>query len=150
MATGRRLVTVMATVVALLLAAPVVAQAAPSISLAGDVTIQSPRLLTVPIEATCDPVGQETTFIVVTVSQGTLQTPTYVDGQGDVLTVTCDSAPHTYDVAVPVTFGRGVWRPGEASLTAILSYCFRAEDGTLSCTTQAFIPAGTPIILVRG
>jgi hypothetical protein len=87
---------------------------------------------------------------VVTVTQGTLQTPSYVDGQGDVLNLTCDSAPHTYDVAVPLTFGRGVWRPGEASLTAILSYCFRAEDGTLSCTTQAFIPAGTPIILVRG
>jgi hypothetical protein len=27
--------------------------------------------------------------------------------------------------------------------------CFRAEDGTLSCRTQALIPAGTPIILVR-
>ena len=150
MATGKRLLAVMATAVALLLAASAVAEAAPSISLAGDVTIQSPRLLTVPLEATCDPVGQETTFIVVTVSQGTLQTPSYVDGQGDVLTLTCDSAPHTYDVAVPVTFGRAVWRPGEASLTAILSYCFRAQDGTLSCTTQAFIRSGTPIILVRG
>jgi hypothetical protein len=149
MATGRRLLAVMATAVALLLAAPAVARAAPSISLAGDVTIESPRLLTVPIEATCDPVGQESTFIVVTVAQGPIQTPSYVDGQGDVLTVTCDSVPHTYDVAVPLTFGRGVWRPGEASLTAILSYCFRAEDGTLSCTTQAFIRAGTPITLVR-
>ena len=149
MATGRRLLPVMATAVALLLAAPAVAQAAPSISLAGDVTIQSPRLLTVPLEVTCDPVGQESTFIVVTVTQGTLQTPSYVEGQGDVLTLTCDSAPHIYDVAVRVTFGRGVWRPGKASLTAILSYCFRAPDGTLSCTTQAFIGAGTPIILVR-
>ena len=150
MTTGARLLAVMATAVALLLAAPAVGQAAPSISLAGAVIIQNPRLLTVPLEATCDPVGQETTFIVVTVTQGTIQTPTYVEGQGDVLTVTCDSAAHTYDVAVPVTFGRGVWRPGEASLTAILSYCFRAEDGTLGCTTQAFIRAGTPIILVRG
>jgi len=150
MATGRRLIAVVATAIALLLAAPAVAQAVPSISLAGDVRIQNPRLLTVPLEATCDQVGQETAFIDVTVTQGTVQTPRYVEGQGDVLTLTCDSAPHTYDVAVPVTFGRGVWRRGAASLTAILSYCFRAEDGTLSCTTQAFIPAGTPIILVRG
>ena len=99
MATGSRLVPVMATAVAVLLVAPAVAQAAPSISLAGEVTIQRPRLLTVPLAVTCDLVGQESTFIVVTVTQGTLQTPSYVAGQGDVLTLTCDSAPHTYDVA---------------------------------------------------
>jgi hypothetical protein len=126
-----------------------IAQAAPTISLAGPVTIETARTLTVPISASCDPVGQETTFIVVTVSQGTIQKGNYVDGQGDVLDLICDSTPHSYRVAVPASFGRAAWRPGEAALTAIISYCSRELDGTLGCTTQAFVPAGTPIQLTR-
>jgi hypothetical protein len=128
------------------LAVPAVAQAAASLSLAGEVRIDSPKLLTVPVEATCDAVGQETTFIVVTVTQGRLQKGNFVEGEGDVLDVTCDSAPHTYDVVVPAD--RGAWRPGPASLTAIISYCV-TENGSFNCTTQAFIPFGTPIELVR-
>jgi hypothetical protein len=117
-----------------------------SISVGGPIVRQAARTLTVPITASCDDVGQESAFIVVTVTQGYYLDPNYVEGQGDVLSVTCDSLPHEYTVSVPVTFGQATWRPGQASLTAILSYCY-VENGSLSCTTQAFIPAGTTITI---
>src|SRR5215213_1762099 len=49
------------------LAVPAYAQA--SISLGGDAVIKSSKVLSVPITASCAPVGQETTFILVTVTQ---------------------------------------------------------------------------------
>ena len=124
--------------------APDTAYADASILLSGHVVRQSPRTLSVPITATCDDVGQESTFIVVTVTQGFYLSPNYVEGEGDVLAVSCDSLQHSYIVSVPVTFGQATWRPGQATLTAIISYCY-VENGSLSCTTQAFIPADTTV-----
>jgi hypothetical protein len=141
-----RLVVIVAALAVFVGVAPGTAHADASISLGGAVVRQSARTLSVPITATCDDVGQESTFIVVTVTQGFYLDPNYVEGQGDVLSVTCDSIPHTYIVSVPVTFGRATWRPGQAALTAIISYCY-SENGSLSCTTQAFIPAGTTITI---
>jgi len=117
-----------------------------SLSLAGQVVRQKAHTLGVPITATCDEVGQESTFIVVTVTQGFYLDANYVEGEGDLLSVTCDSAPHKYLVPVPVTFGKATWRPGQATLTAIISYCYR-QNGSLNCTTQAVIPAGTTITI---
>ena len=133
---------------ALTVAGSSAAYAAASLSQPGTATIESRRTLSVPITATCDDVGQETTFIVVSVTQGDYQDRKYVEGQGDVLEVTCDSTAHDYTVSVPVTFGRGGFRPGTATLDAIISDCYTV-DGTLSCTTQAFIP-DTTITLTRG
>ena len=141
-----RALGVVAAAVAWTLAVPAFAQAAAVLSLAGEVRIESPKLLTVPVEASCDAVGQESTFILVTVTQGRLQKGNFVEGQGDVLDVTCDSALHPYDVVVAAD--RGAWRPGAASLTAIISYCV-TEGGSFNCTTQAFIRSGTSINLVR-
>jgi hypothetical protein len=144
-----RMLTTLAVALGFLLAIPPIAQAAVTISITGSATIKAARTLTVPISASCAPDGQESTFIIVTVSQGTIQKGNYVDGQGDVLSPVCDSTAHSYDVEVRASFGKTAWRPGDAALTAIISYCMRAQDGTLSCTTQAFVPAGTPIQLVR-
>ena len=141
-----RAVAVAAAAVAWTLFVPGVAQAAAAISLAGDARISASRTLTVPIEASCDAVGQETTFIVVTVNQGRTDRGRFVEGQGDVLDVPCDSAAHSFDVVV--TADKGTWHPGTASLTAIISYCV-PDGGSLSCTTQAFIPFGTPVTLAR-
>ena len=143
--TSRAFAVVIAAVV-WALSVPGVAQAAAAISLAGDARISASRTLTVPVEASCDAVGQETTFIVVTVTQGQPDRGRYVEGQGDVLDVPCDSAAHSFDVVV--TADKGTWRPGTASLTAIISYCV-TEGGSLNCITQAFIPFGTPVTLVR-
>jgi hypothetical protein len=127
------------------LAAPALAQA--SISLGGAAVITSSKVLSVPITATCDPVGQETTFILVTVTQPR-GGGAFVEGEGSVERVTCDSTPHTYIVTVPRTGpDGGAWRPGKASLSAIISYCV-TENDSFSCTTQAFIPQ-TTITLVR-
>lgn len=135
-----------AATVVLLTATVVYAQA--SISLGGDAVITSSHVLSVPITATCDPVGQQTTFILVTVWQPSRGAGTFVEGEGAIESVICDSAPHTYYVTVPRTGpDPGAWRPGSAFLTAIISYCF-TENGTLSCTTQAFIPQ-TAITLRR-
>ena len=127
------------------LAAPALAQA--SISLGGDAVIKSSKVLSVPITASCDPVGQETTFILVTVTQPR-SGGAFVEGEGSVEPVICDSTPHTYIVSVPRTGpDGGAWRPGEASLSAIISNCI-TENGSFNCTTQAFIPQ-TTITLVR-
>ena len=127
------------------LAAPALAQA--SISLGGDAVIKSSKVLSVPITASCAPVGQETTFILVTVTQPRSE-GAFVEGEGSVEPVICDSTPHTYIVTVPRTGpDGGAWRPGKASLTAIVSDCVTV-DGSFNCTTQAFIPQ-TTITLVR-
>ena len=143
-----RRVTLMLTAMAMmvpLFAAVAYAQA--SISSGGYAVITSSKVLSVPITATCDPVGQETTFILVTVTQPR-GGGAFVEGEGSVEQVICDSTPHTYIVSVPRTGpDGGAWRPGVASLTAIISYCV-TENGSFNCTTQAFIPQ-TTITLVR-
>jgi hypothetical protein len=127
------------------MAAPALAQA--SISLGGDAVITGSKVLSVPITATCDPVGQQTTFILVTVTQPR-GAGAFVEGEGSVEPVICDSTPHTYIVSVPRTGpDGGAWRPGAASLTAIISDCV-TENDSFNCTTQAFIPQ-TTITLVR-
>src|SRR5215208_4142667 len=127
------------------LAAPALAQA--SISLGGDAVIIRSKVLSVPITASCDPVGQETTFILVTVTQPR-SGGAFVEGEGSVEPVICDSTLHTYNVTVPRTGpDGGAWLPGAASLSAIISYC-ATENGSFNCTTQAFIPQ-TTITLVR-
>jgi len=116
-----------------------VAHGQASISLGGDAVITGSHVLSVPITATCDPVGQQTTFILVTVWQPSPGAGNFVEGEGATESLICDSAAHTYYVTVPRTGpDPGAWRPGSAFLTAIISYCF-TENGTLSCTTQAFI-----------
>ena len=141
----RLMLTAMAMMVALFAA---VAYAQASISLGGDAVITRSKVLSVPITASCDPVGQETTFILVTVTQPR-GGGAFVEGEGSVEPVICDSTSHTYNVTVPRTGpDGGAWRPGEASLTAIISNCV-TENGSFNCTTQAFIPQ-TTITLVRG
>ena len=133
----KRYVVMLAVMALLMVALAVPAYAQASISSGGDAVITSSKVLSVPITASCDPVGQETTFIGVTVTQPR--------GGGAVI---CDSTPHTYNVTVPRTGpDGGAWRPGEASLTAIIRYCV-TENGSFNCTTQAFIPQ-TTITLVR-
>ena len=142
----KRIVLVVAMLaMTVVMAAPALAQAA--ISLAGPAVISSSKSLSVPITATCDDVGQETTFILVTVTQPR-SGGTFVEGEGSGEPVICDSTPRTYNVTVPRTGpDGGAWRPGAASLTAIISNCF-TENGSFNCTTQAFIPQ-TTITLVR-
>ena len=142
----KRIVLVVAMLaMSVVMAAPALAQA--SISLGGNAVITSSKSLSVPITATCDPVGQETTFILVTVTQPR-SGGAFVEGEGSFEPVICDSTPHAYIVSVPRTGpDGGAWRPGAASLTAIISNCF-TENGSFNCTTQAFIPQ-TTITLVR-
>ena len=142
----KRIVSLLAMLAMVALtAAPALAQA--SISLGGNAVITSSKSLSVPITATCDPVGQETTFILVTVTQPR-SGGAFVEGEGSFEPVICDSTPHPYIVSVPRTGpDGGAWRPGAASLTAIVSYC-ATENGSFNCTTQAFIPQ-TTITLVR-
>jgi hypothetical protein len=142
----RTVVGAVAAATALTILSPSAALADAAISVDGDIVMKPKSTLEVPISATCDDVGQETSFIVLTVTQGSYPAATYVEGQGDVTTLTCDSSEQLYRVAVPVTFGKATWRPGAASLTGILSYCF-TEDGSLNCTTQAFIPSGTTVTI---
>jgi hypothetical protein len=143
----RRVITIAVVAATLMLFASTVAHAQASISLAGDAVITNSKTLSVPITATCDSVGQETTFILVTVTQPR-SGGTFVEGEGSTESVICDSLPHTYIVTVPRTGpDGGAWRPGDASLTAIISYCV-TENGSLNCTTQAFI-SQTTITLVR-
>jgi hypothetical protein len=138
------LVAMLATTMAFV-ATPALAQA--SISLSGDAVITSSKVLSVPVTATCDDVGQQTTFILVTVTQPRVG-GAFVEGEGSVEAVTCDSTPHTYTVTVPRTGpDRGAWRPGGASLSSIISYCV-TENDSFNCTTQAFLPQ-TTITLVR-
>jgi hypothetical protein len=142
-----RMIVIAAVAATLMLVASTVAYAQASISLGGDAVITNSKVLSVPITATCDPVGQETTFILVTMTQPR-SGGTYVEGEGSVEPVICDSTPHTYVVTVPRTGpDGGAWRPGAASLTAIISYCV-TENGSFNCTTQAFI-SQTTITLVR-
>jgi hypothetical protein len=144
----KRYVVMLAVLPLLMVALAVPAYAQASISLGGDAVIISSKVLSVPITATCDSVGQETTFILVTVTQPR-GGGAFVEGEGSVEPVICDSTPHTYIVSVPRTGpDGGAWRPGEASLTAIISNCV-TENGSFNCTTQAFIPQ-TTITLVRG
>ena len=144
----RRIITIAAVVATLMLVTSTVAYAQASISLGGDAVITSSKVLSVPITATCDPVGQETTFILVTVTQPR-GGGAFVEGEGSVEPVICDSTPHTYIVSVPRTGpDGGAWRPGEASLTAIISDCV-TENGSFNCTTQAFIPQTTITLLRR-
>jgi hypothetical protein len=142
----KRIVLVVAMLaMTVVIAAPAVAQA--SISLGGNAVISSSKSISVPITATCDPVGQETTFILVTVTQPR-GGGAFVEGEGSVEPIICDSTPHTYNVTVPRTGpDGGAWRPGAASLTAIISNCV-TDNGSFNCTTQAFIPQ-TTITLVR-
>jgi hypothetical protein len=143
----RRITTIGAVVATLMLVTSTVAYAQASISLGGDAVITSSKVLSVPITATCDPVGQETTFILATVTQPR-GGGAFVEGEGSVEPVICDSTPHTYIVTVPRTGpDGGAWRPGAASLRAIISNCV-TENGSFNCTTQAFIPQ-TTITLVR-
>jgi hypothetical protein len=137
----------MLAVMALLMVAVVPAYAQASVSWGGNAVITSSKVLSVPITAGCDPVGQETTFILVTVTQPR-GGGAFVEGEGSVEPVICDSTSHTYNVTVPRTGpDGGAWRPGEASLSAIISYC-ATENGSFNCTTQSFIPQ-TTITLVR-
>ncbi len=143
----RRIITMGSIVASLVLITSAVAFAQASILLGGDAVITSSKVLSVPITATCDPVGQETTFILVTVTQPR-GGGAFVEGEGSVEPVVCDSTPHTYDVTVPRTGpDGGAWRRGEASLTAIISDCV-TENGSFNCTTQGFI-SQTTITLVR-
>jgi len=143
----KRYVVMLAVLALLMVALAVPAYAQASISLGGDAVITSSKVLSVPITASCDPVGQETTFILVTVTQPR-SGGAFVEGEGSVEPVICDSTPHTYNVTVPRTGpDGGAWRPGAASLSAIISYC-ATENGSFNCTTQAFIPQ-TTITLVR-
>jgi len=143
----KRYVVMLAVIALLMVALAVPAYAQASISLGGDAVIISSKVLSVPITATCDSVGQETTFILVTVTQPR-GGGAFVEGEGSVEPVICDSTPHTYIVTVPRTGpDGGAWRPGNASLTAIISYC-ATENDSFNCTTQAFIPQ-TTITLVR-
>lgn len=109
------------------------ATAAASLGVGDPILMQSMRTLDVSVQATCDDVGQDSTFIVVNVSQGSYPATNYVEGAGDVLDVTCDGSPHFYRVKVRLTFGKASWRVGAASVDGILSNCY--QD---SCTTQAF------------
>ena len=137
----------MLAVMALLMVAVVPAYAQASVSSGGNAVITSSKVLSVPITAGCDPVGQETTFILVTVTQPR-GGGAFVEGEGSVEPVICGSTSHTYNVSVPRTGpDGGAWRPGVASLTAIISYC-ATENGSFNCTTQSFIPQ-TTITLVR-
>jgi hypothetical protein len=144
----KRYVVMLAVMALSMVALAVPAYAQASIALGGDAVISTSKVLSVPITATCDPVGQETTFILVTVTQPR-GGGAFVEGEGSVeQEVICDSTPHTYIVTVPRTGpDGGAWRPGVASLTAIISYC-ATENGSFNCTTQAFIPQ-TTITLVR-
>jgi len=141
-----RVITMAAVVTTFVLVTSAVAYAQASVSSGGDAVIASSKVLSVPITATCDSVGQETTFIDVTVTQPR-GGGAFVEGQGSVEPVVCDSTPHTYNVTVPMTgpWG-GAWRPGDASLNAIISYCV-TDNGSFNCTTQAFTQ--TTITLVR-
>jgi len=65
----KRYIVMLAAMALLMVALAVPAYAQASISLGGDAVITSSKVLSVPITATCDPVGQETTFIGVTVTQ---------------------------------------------------------------------------------
>jgi hypothetical protein len=142
----KRYVVMLAVIALLMVALAVPAYAQAPISSGGDAVITSSKVLSVPITATCDPVGQETTFIGVTVTQPR-GGGAFVEGEGSVEPVICDSTPHHYNVTVPRTGpSGGAWRPGEASLTAIISYCV-TENGSFNCTTQAFTQ--TTITLVR-
>src|SRR3712207_2909004 len=98
----RRTMIIAAVVATLVLVTSAVAYAQASISSGGDAVITSGKVLSVPITATCDPVGQETTFIDVTVTQPRGK-GAFVEGQGSVEPVICDSTPHTYKVTVPRT-----------------------------------------------
>ena len=143
----KRYVVMLAVMALLMVALTVPAYAQASISSGGGAVISSSKVLSVPITATCDSVGQETTFIGVTVTQPR-GGGAFVEGEGSVEPVICDSTPHTYNVTVPRTGpDGGAWRPGVASLTAIISYC-ATVNGSFNCTTQAFIPQ-TTITLVR-
>jgi hypothetical protein len=143
----KRYVVMLAVMALLMVALTVPAYAQASISSGGGAVITSSKVLSVPITATCDSVGQETTFIGVTVTQPR-GGGAFVEGEGSVEPVICDSRSHTYNVTVPRTGpDGGAWRPGVASLTAIISYC-ATENGSFNCTTQAFIPQ-TTITLVR-
>jgi hypothetical protein len=133
-----RAAVIVAVATTLMLVASTVAHAQASISLGGDAVITSSKVLSVPITATCDVVGQETTFILVTVTQPR-SGGTFVEGEGAIESVPCDATAHTYIVTIPRTGpDPGAWRPGAALLTAIISYCF-TENGSLNCTTQAFV-----------
>ncbi len=143
----KRYVVMLAVMVLLMVALAVPAYAQASISLGGDAVITSSKVLSVPITATCDPVGQETTFILVTVTQPR-GGGAFVEGEGSVEPVICDSAPHTYIVTVPRTGpDGGAWQPGVASLNGIINYCVTESD-SFNFTTQTFIPQ-TTITLVR-
>ena len=124
-----------------------VAHAEAGLTLSGDIVQGSARTLQVPVTATCDDAGQDSAFIDLAIIQE--QGKRYVEGQGAVTDVTCDSLPHEYTIAVPITFGQGTWRTGGASLTGILSYCFVASDGSPYCVTQAFIPSATAVTITR-
>ncbi len=138
----KRIITLAAVVATLMLVSSTVAYAQASISLGGDAVITSSKVLRVPITASCDPVGQETTFILVTVTQPR-GGGAFVEGEGSIEPVICDSTPHTYIVTVPRTGPNGgAWRPGDASLTAIISDCV-TENNSFNCTTQAFISQTT-------
>jgi hypothetical protein len=143
----KRYVVMLAVMALLMVALAVPAYAQASISSGGDALITSSKVLSVPITAACDPVGQETTFSVVTVTQPR-GGGAFVEGEGSVEPVICDSTSHAYNVTVPRTGpDGGAWRPGNASLSAIISYCVTQND-SFNCTTQAFIPQ-TTITLVR-
>ena len=143
----KRYVVMLAVMALLLVAVAVPAYAQASIASGGDAVITSSKVLSVPITASCAPVGQQTTFILVTVTQPR-GGGAFVEGEGSVEPVICDSTSHTYNVTVPRTGpDGGAWRPGSASLSAIISYC-ATENGSFNCTTQAFIPQ-TTITLVR-
>jgi hypothetical protein len=72
----KRIVLVVAMIaMTVVMAAPALAQS--SISLGGDAVITSSKVLSVPITASCDPVGQETTFILVTVTQPEAGAPSW-------------------------------------------------------------------------
>jgi hypothetical protein len=61
----KRYVVMLAVMALLMVALSVPAYAPASLSLGGEAVITTSKVLSVPITATCDPVGQETTFILV-------------------------------------------------------------------------------------
>jgi uncharacterized protein (DUF2141 family) len=97
----RRLTRVAVLATALVaLVAPAAAQADPGVTvvIGPKATLQSRVLLTVPITVACDPLGDYFVMSYVSVEQAS--GTQIARGSGDIATVTCDSAPHTYSVSV--------------------------------------------------
>lgn len=113
------LAAVAASLVALVV--PGLAQADPgvTVTIGSTATLQSRVLLTVPITVTCDPVGDffSMSFVSVEQASGTR----IASGSGFISTLTCDSAPHTYQVSVLAGASGPPFHGGSAIASASVS-----------------------------